>query len=356
MLLQTLRHCARLTALAALPLASGVAHAGAGVLVTEVTPLSPSVTYSTLATTSPVRPALDTFVAYRVRIANESGNTINNVRFLGASSVTDAQERARFSSIDGAVACQVGADGLSLDCSIGQLKGGEAAPEFIVFFKAPVKDAVSPTPDGQPGACATTDCVTFAGTTFYAEGTGGLTNSQPQNSAVNWSSQVTLGTFNPALVKSAVPRGGARLFTGDAALTTGTDRFSTTIVVPSGTVPTTAEIAETSPGGCSVLTECFVSTITAPGSFSPFLTIVLRVDQAVIPKGTKIQSVSVQYEGEDVGLCASPTSPRTDGKPCIAERRAYPSNSRSGLLFPAELENDFEWTLINLGNGSYKIF
>jgi hypothetical protein len=353
---RTLRRWARLAALACLPLASGLAQAGAGVLVTEVTPLSPAVTYSTLATVSPSRPALDTYVAYRVRIANESGNTINNVRFVGAATVTDAQEQALLTSIDGPVACQVGADLASLSCNIGQLKGGESAPGFVVFFKAPVKDAVSPTPDGQPGACATTDCVTFAGTTFYAEGTGGLTNSQPQNSTVTWSSQVTLGTFNPTLVKSAVPRGGGRLFTGDAALTTGGDRFSTTVVVPSGTVPTTAEIAETTQTVCSVLTECFVSTITAPGSFSPYLTIVLRVDRAVIPNGTKIQSVTVQYEGEDVGLCASPTTPRTDGKPCIAERRAYPNNSRSGLLFPVELENDFEWTLINLGNGSYKIF
>lgn len=349
------RRWAGVAAAAGLPLACGLAHAGAGVLTIEVTPLSPSVTYSTLATTSPARPALDTFVGYRVRVANESGNTINNVRFVGASSVTDAQERAAISSIEGAVSCQVGADGVSLSCDLGQLKAGQAAPEFIVFFSAPVKDTVSPTPDGQSGACATTDCVTFGGTTFYAEGTGGL-NSPPQNSTVNWSSQVTLGTFNPTLVKSAVPRGGARLFTGDAGLTNGTDRFSTTIVVPPGTLATTAEIAETSQTVCSVLTECFVSSITAPGTFSPYLTIVLRVDQAAIPKGTKIQSVSVQYEGEDVGLCASPTTPRNDGKPCIAERRAYPANSRSGALFPAELENDFEWTLINLGNGSYKIF
>lgn len=351
-----LRRWARLAALAGLPMACGLAHAGAGVLVTEITPLSPAVTYSSLASASPARPALDTYVGYRVRIANEGGNTINNVRFVGAATVTDAQEQALFNSVDGAVSCQSGADGVSLSCDIGQLRAGESAPGFVVFFKAPVKDTVSPTPDGQSGACATTDCVTFAGTTFYAEGTGGVPNSQPINSTVNWSSQVTLGTFNPTLVKSAVPRAGARLFTGDAALTTGGDRFSTTVVVPSGTVPTTAEIAETTQTVCSVLTECFISTITAPGSFSPFLTIVLRVDQAVIPKGTKIQSVSVQYEGEDVGLCASPTTPRTDGKPCIAERRAYPNNSRSGALFPVELENDFEWTLINLGNGSYKIF
>jgi hypothetical protein len=342
--------------LCALPALHGLAHAGAGVLVTEVTPLSPAVTYSTLATAAPARPALDTYVGYRVRIVNEGGNTINNVRFVGASTVTDAQELAPVSSVEGAAGCQVGADQISLSCHIGQLKGGERAPDFVVFFKAPVKDAVSPTPDGQAGACASTDCVSFSGVTYYAEGTGGLENSTPQNSAQSWSSSVTLGTFNPALVKSAVQKSGGRLFTGSGGLSLGTDRFATTVVVPSGATSTTAEIAEASEPVCSVLTECFSSVITVPGSFDPYLTIILRLDVAAIPKGTKIESVTVQYEGLDVGLCASPTSPRSDGLPCIAARRAYPGNSKQGSAFPIELENDFEWTLINTRNGSYKIF
>jgi hypothetical protein len=334
----------------------GSAWAGAGELTTVVTPLAPAVTYSSMASTSPVRPALDTYVGYLVRIGNAGGNTINNVRFVGATTVTDAQEQALFASVDGAAGCQTGADQTSISCDFGQLRSGESAPPFVVFFKAPVKDSVSPTPDGQAGACTSTDCVTFSGITYYAEGTGGLENSTPQNSTVTWSSSVTLGTFNPALVKSAVQKSGGKLFTGSGGLSVGDDRFATTVVVPAGAVATTAEIAEVSEPVCSVLSSCFTSVITIPGIFSPYLTITLRLDVAAIPKGTKIESVTVQYEGADVGLCASPTSPRSDGLPCIAARRAYPNNSKQGTLFPIELENDFEWTLINTRNGSYKIF
>lgn len=335
---------------------SGAVWAGAGVLTTEVTPLSPSVTYSSLASVSPARPALDTYVGYLVRIGNAGGNTINNVRFAGATTVTDAQERALFASIEGGAGCQIGADQTSISCDFGQLRSGEAVPAFVVFFKAPVKDTASPIPDGQTGACSSTDCVTFSGTTYYAEGTGGLDNSTPQNSTVNWSSSVTLGTFNPALVKSAVQKSGGRLFTGSGGLSVGNDRFATTVVVPAGAASTSAEIAESPEAVCSVLAECFSAVITIPGSFSPYLTIIVRVDASAIPKGTKIESVTVQYEGGDVGLCASPTTPRSDGLPCIAARRAYPGNSKQGTLFPVELENDFEWTLINTRNGSYKIF
>lgn len=352
----SVRRWTRLAALACLPLMPGIAQAGAGVLTTEVTPLSPEVTYSSLASASPARPALDTYAGFLVRIVNGGGNTINNVRFVGSSTVTDAQERALFASLDGATGCQVGADQTSLSCDIGQLRGGEAAPAFVVFFKAPVKDTVSPTPDGQAGACASTDCLRFSGITYYAEGTGGLENSTPQNSTAPWSAEVTLGTFNPTRVKSAVQKSGGRLFTGSGGLSVDADRFATTVVVPPGTLATTAEIAEISEPVCSVLSECFSTVITIPGTFTPYLTIIVRVDAAAIPRGTKIESVTVQYEGGDVGLCASPTTPRSDGLPCIAARRAYPGNSKQGSSFPVELENDFEWTLINTRNGSYKIF
>lgn len=352
----SVRRWARLLALACLPLANGIAQAGAGVLTTEVTPLSAEVTYSSLASTSPARPALDTYAGFLVRIVNGGGNTINNIRFVGASTVTDAQEKALFASVDGATACQIGADQTSLSCDLGQLKSGEAAPSFVVFFKSPVKDTLSPTPDGQAGNCDSTDCLNFSGITYYAEGTGGLENSTPQNSTQAWSASVTLGTFNPTRVKSAVQKLGGRLFTGSGGLSVDADRFATTVVVPPGTLATTAEIAEVSEPVCSVLTQCFSSVITIPGSFSPYLTIILRVDAAAIPKNVKIDSVTVQYEGGDVGLCASPTTPRSDGLPCIAARRAYPGNSRQGASFPVELENDFEWTLINTRNGSYKIF
>lgn len=338
------RRCAA-TALLAAPL---TVLAGAGTLTTVVTPLSPAVTYSSPAASGV--PALDTYVGYTVSVVNVGGNTINNVRFTGTARATDTDELVSFSSAEGR-SCT--ASGTSIECAIGQLKAGEAAPVFAVFFKAPVRDSVSPLPDGS-------DQVLFSGTTWYAEGTGGAT-SVPQNSTTDWTAgSVTLGTFNPTLVKSAVQRSGGKLFTGSGGISNGADPFATTVTVPAGANFTTAEISESPDSvGCgNNFNACFRSDITIPGSFSPYLTIVLRQDVSTILKGTKIESVLIEYTGNAgtqlVGLCANATTPRSDGVPCIANR-VYYKNSRTPGWTPA-LDGDFEWTLINLGNGSYKVF
>lgn len=342
-------------ACAAVPMA---ASAGAGVLTTTVTPLSPAVTYSALASASPARPALETYVGYTVSIVNAGGNTINNVSFTGATRVTDSDEKAVLSSIEGGT-CTTPTT-TTLRCVIGQLKAGQAVPTFAVFFKAPVKDTASPLPDGVAGSCATTDCVIFSGVTSYAETTGGP-KSPVENSIAAWTAgEVTLGTFNPTLVKSALQKSGGRLFTGSGAVSTGADPFTTSVVVPAGTSFTTAEIVETPDGiNCTNnFSACFRSDITIPGAFSPYLTIVLRQDVSTILKGTKIDSVLIEYTGAGgkvfVGDCASPTTPLTNGNPCIAKRTYYKSSRTPG--WTPELDGDFEWTLINLGNGSYKVF
>lgn len=333
--------------------------AGAGTLTTVVTPLSPAVTYSSLATTSPARPALNTYIGYAISIANVGGNTINNISFTGASSVTDADETAVFSSAEGAT-CTATAGSGTINCAIGQLRAGQSFPTFAVFFKAPVKDTASPLPDGNAANCAATDCVSFSGITYYAETTGGA-NSVPVNSTLPWTADaVTLGTFNPTLVKSAVQKSGGSLFTGSGGVSSSTDPFATSVVVPASATFTTAEILE-SPDAINCtnnFSACFRSDITIPGTFSPYLTIVLRQDASTILKGTKIESVLIQYTGSSgttiVGDCASPTSPRTDGLPCIAKRTYYKSSRTPG--WTPDLDGDFEWTLINLKNGSYKVF
>ena len=75
-------------------------------------------------------------------------------------------------------------------------------------------------------------------------------------------------------------------------------------------------------------------------------------------KGTKIDSVLIQYTGSSgtffVGDCANPTTPRSDGKPCIAKRIFYRSSRVPG--WTPDLDGDFEWQLISTANGSYKVF
>lgn len=325
--------------------AQSSALAGAGTLTTVVTPLTDVVTYSDGGS------GLVAYVGYKVAIANAGGNTINNIVFTGATTVTDGDEKAVFVSAQGANCTVTNAAQTAIQCTIGQLTAGQGYPAFAVFFKAPEKDAVTPLPSG--------DSVGFAGVTLYAEGTGGVLNSKPQNSTGNWSATgVPLGTFNPTLIKSAVPNGGGKFFTGNGVASTAQDPFTTSVVVPAGPTFTIVTISESPAGGvnCSNFLTCYQSQITIPGSFTPYLTIVLREDAANIKPGTKIESVLISYVdagnvAHDVGLCASPTTPLTNGLPCIASRVYYKSKTVPG--WTPELDGDFEWTLINLVNGGY---
>jgi hypothetical protein len=329
----------------------GSAFAGAGTMKTIVTPLSPKVTYSIAGTTSP--PRLDTYVGYSVTIANQGGNTINNIRFTGTTSVTDGAEAATFSSAEGAT-CTASADLKSINCVIGQLKAGVGFPAFAVFFKAPVK-VVNGTADVEGE-----DEVSFSGITFYAEGTGGVPNSPPINSTERWAAaDVVLGTNNPTLVKTAVPKLSTdfTFFTGEGAVSKSNDRFTTRVIVPPTTTFTTAEIFESvfTTLNCDNFYSCDQTQLTIPGTFTPYLTIILRQDKLNIRPGTKIGSVLINYLSdsnvlyEHIGDCASGPALTMSGVPCIAARKYYKNSSVAG--WTRDLDGDFEWILISDSNG-----
>jgi hypothetical protein len=345
-----------LVAAAALGAASS-AIAGSGTLNTTVTVLTPNVTYSSPATGKTA--ALTTYVGYVVSVSNDPSNTntINNIVFTGTTTVTDSNEAAEFVTSDGATCSTTTnppgspANARTISCPLGQLAAGQAYPPFAVFFKAPVADpAGPPTPDN----------VQFSGISYFAEGANGP-NSKPVNSTTTWSaSSVLLGTSNPVLVKSAVPKFGGTLFTGAGGVPSLTNQFATTVGIPAAPTYTTAVVSISASGdpNCSDFLTCYQSQLTIPGTFSPYLSIVLRQDASSIKTGTKIESVTIVYTADDntqtvVGLCASPTTPRTDGIPCIAQRVYYKNKSVPG--WTTDLNGDFEWTLINIHNGGYKV-
>jgi hypothetical protein len=338
---------------------AGPVLAGAGSISVTVTPLSSQVTYSTNAITSPARPALLTTVGYTVQIANAGGNTINDIRFTGSVSATDASEVATLTSVDGATCTTIGT---TLSCSITQLKAGQVAPTFAVFFSAPVRNPVAPLPNGVLDACDTTDCLKFSGVLFYAEQTNG--GNPAPNSVFTWTPAfAALGTPSFTNVRSAVPKSGGSYFTGDGGITTPTDPFTASVVVPAGTTYTTADITEStttviSDSNCVNFTVCQKAQITVPGTFSPYLQIVLRLDSSFIPHGLNINSINLHYEGSPtpLGLCASPTTPNggaNAGIPCIAKKVYYKNRSVPG--WTPDLDGDFEWTLLNIKNGGYAI-
>jgi hypothetical protein len=324
-------------------------------ITTTVTPLSAAVTYSVPATAT--RAALDTYIGYRVRVANTGTVALSGATFAGTLAATDTDERPSFASAEGA-SCHADADTRTVKCELGPIAPGAAWPEFVVFFRAPAKDTASPLPDGVAGSCTTTDCAAFGGYTVFTT----QVRSRVRYFLANWATApVTLGTFNPSLVTTAVPRTGGTVFTGSGAIPTPQDQFTTAVAVPAGPSFTTAQIAEQADGqACSNnFSDCFRADVTIPGTFSPYLTIVLRQDKSTIVKGANIASVLVKYFDENgaayiVGDCASPTTPRSDGLPCVVRRTHYSTSSVPG--WTPDLDGDFEWTLINLKNGSYKVF
>jgi hypothetical protein len=328
--------------------ASQAVWAGAGIVNTAVTALQTNVTYSSTG-----NPPLTTFIGYTVTISNDGGNTINNIRFTGTSAVTDGAERATYSSTEGATCSATVPDGTSIECSIGQLTSGRVST-FTVFFRAPTKvtNGVADL-NGE-------DSVSFSGNTFYAEGTGGI-NSVPDNSIRAWTADsVVLGTFNPERIKSAVPKGGGTLFTGNGSFAGNGDPFTTQVVVPVSPTFTTAEITESAlpPLNCNNFVTCYGSQLNIPGTFSPYLSVVLSIDKDNIKSGTKIGSVILEYTSDSnvttiLGACASPTTPRTDGIPCIAKSVFYRNRGVTGWTI--DRDGDFEWTLISLKNGLIRV-
>lgn len=85
------------------------------------------------------------------------------MRFTGAVTDFEPPQKAVFAVAEGATCVVNSADGTAIECGIGQLKAGESAAPFRVFFLSPAKAATNLLNNGTVDA------------------TGGI-NSVPQNS------------------------------------------------------------------------------------------------------------------------------------------------------------------------------
>ena len=265
---------------------------------------------------------LVTYVGYTVSGSNDGGNTINNLLFTGGTTVTDGAELAVFDSAEGASCVTTNVAKTAISCTIGQLSAGNAFPTFAVFFKAPAK-VVNGVADA-----AGADFINFSGKTFYADG-----SPTPGNSILDWTPTTTLlGTSNPSVIKSTVPKAGGFFYTGEGGVATPTDPLTTTVKVPSRATYTTAEVSEsTIPVSCSPNPAfCFATELTIPGLDFAYLEITLRRDASTIVKGAKIEDAKLFYSSDPLPALGTPIGPcNVDGtipdgdRRCIAGRTAY---------------------------------
>lgn len=286
-----------------------------------------------------------TFVGYSVKITNNKPNPITGVRLIGTTNVTAAE----FVSSSGAT-CTTTTSTNSIECVIGSLAPGDASSAlFSVTFKAPSSGAA----------------VIFTWSSVFDEsGAGG-------SDGVAGVTPAGLSAPLPDLVVSHVPAaaGDLSFFTGgNGGIPNSADQSATKVTVPNVASARTAKISEAPFSvGCTNFITCYESTITIEGIFSPYLTIVLRQDKSNIKKGTRIESVLIDYVDVDpdtlvetvysnIGDCASETTPpanASDG-PCIAKRVSYKNKRVPG--WTTELDGDFEWTILHLKNGRYPVY
>lgn len=344
---------------------STAAWAGAGEVTTDVTPLSTNVSY-TESTTDPI------YIVYAVSVTNEVGNTINNIVFTGATAPNPASNGslATFDSASGASCTTTNSDRTAISCSIGQLKAGESRFFFVTFL--------APT-----AASGTTETL-FSGITYYAEGTGGLANSVPQNSTRSWTADnVSLGTTSPNNIKSGVPQVAKTLkfFTAPNAVDAELNDQITTTVSVAGTAPITSTLTiqeEPLPSNdtdCIAqgnFNRCYVSTLTIedtstvpptpfvyPAGSGKYLGITLRIDPAAIKPGFKTSNVRVYYEDNAVSACQV-TSPSGSTivtyavLPCFTGI-AYYKNWNKNSPWPQAWEGAVDVFLVNDRNGRWGI-
>jgi hypothetical protein len=301
------------------------------------------------------RTGLETYASYLVTIQNNTTNALNAVKFTGtttppAGSTAVAATIESVISLSATTAGCALTDTFSISCSIGTLAPG-ANFEFIAVVKAPTAGT----------------SIDFTWT--FAGSEGNSVNGCCIVSGTRTTQLVDAATEIDAKknVRSFVKPSGGTFFTGNGSVALTADPFVTSVSVPgiaSYTSAITATIAETdlNPGvapNCSLKT-CFQSQITIPGTYSPYLGITLRLDASQIKPGTKIESVLITYEylvnadlqSHIVGMCSTPTTPRPDGLPCLASRVSYKNKLVPG--WTPDKDGDFEWTLLNIKNGTYK--
>lgn len=285
--------------------------------------------------------SLDTLAAYRLDLTNETTNQLNRI-FLNGTATTDGGTKAvewdsviivKDSSIPGEGCAVVPETTNSVQCDLGSLDPGDSLKIFIVY-KAPTasddkKITFNWTAGGFEGngegngCCAKTD---FAETTLIDPDT-------------NPSYQSNAQTF----VKS----GGGTVFTGDEAIATSKDGWSTKVVFNPWTSTskyTVATISESPKTSCrgngaaiakayGTASGCFQTKLTAKlldgGTFDGLL-ITIDWDKSLFSLGKfDPAGLEIYYNPNDTGdtgwkgplvLCSSttPNGP-SPGVPCLVK-------------------------------------
>lgn len=326
---------------AALLLASA-GQAVAGEITATVNKLSEPVSLS-VSGSQPV-------ATYVVSLQNTGGtNDINSGRFVATTQVIGGSGAiAAYKSSNGAN-CTVTNAGTRVDCTVGALAANETKTFTLTYF-APA-----------------------AGTSIDLVWQSVFNNGSPPgggNGNVGTTS-ITLAPIDNAKVASAVPANeDVAVFTGDRALPSNSDQFTTAINVPvanpNNSTATVTEFDVSTDTTCTSqrnFRKCFASDISIPGvDLQPqgaVLAFTLRIDRSNIRNSSRIDQVIIRYSDQsvvvtNVQFCARDGSnnpiPNADKTPCIDTRQEFTRKS------PLQSWTGYQWRLIGYKNGRYDLF
>jgi len=304
---------------------------------------------------------LDTFAAYQATITNGATNTLNRVFLTGTATNVGGTDTVTFdSSIPAGICSGVGN---KVTCSLPSLSPGTASQPLIMVFKAPTNGSQ----------------IRFDWRAGGSEGNGGGNGCCSQTGSVTTSlidptSDPEFKTTAKTFVKNA---GNKVVFTGNEAITTSTDGWSTIVEIPpftstplgAYTLATITEKLQGAPyagGSCqpySVGLGCFQSELTIPGSFAS-LKITIRWDKSFFNLGsTRPQDVKLYYQHDltaplnpvQVNLCSvdlangAATAPSST-KPCMTQPPRVLKNQDTPIK---DLVGDLEFKVEALDNGRF---
>jgi hypothetical protein len=333
----------------------------------SATAVSDAISYSEPAQNK--KPALESVVALLVTINNESGNTVNKVRYEPTFSwSTGATSSAAEFIEDAGSPCKLDVKGVQgVVCDVGQLQAQAPTTTFPIFFKSPLKPA-----DGAAGNFY------LGGNVYFAEGTTD-DPSAPNSSTPVIADPVALGTSNPTLVKSGVRKGGGSVFTGTGGVPTEFDKNASLLSVPalpSGYNYGFSKLDETAP--CPPSVACLATfgvTVTdkengtklrfAPAEQTPpvpvtdplkqYIVVTLRRDDTLFTGS--IAKVNIYYtsDGTDWGpvpQCAQMPDPLSGFDRCIYDRRVLKASDPEVKADPA-LKGVAQITILEKDNGQF---
>lgn len=295
----------------------------------------------TLSRTDASGESLSTFAAYRVQLRNETTNSLR--AFFRASALNQGgSSPVVFTAVLPAGLNCTGLNTSALDCQFGTLPAGASQSLFVVV-RAPR--------DGQQ--------ILLNYETGGDEGKGG------SNGCCSLFGQASTGLVDPLtnpsyrrqLSSFVAPQGGS-FYTGDGAVSSTQDGWTTRVLVPGFEGQTTANIAEEGlAASCSpyaLAGGCYRTELAIPGTFPGLLRIQFRWDKSLY-RLAKPEQARLYYRklptDPAVALLVCGVGGPSPGLPCLA---TPPRKLGSQDTPNKELWGDLQFDVLAVDNGVYE--